>query len=445
MDRDFLNMENEVLDRVAGKITLNQDPQEKKGVIFNHFLEVYNTAKGKNILKKIKGLDIEAFFEKFLSYGPIEEFLNDPQVEDIIINGLSPIFIHKTKYGLVKTEAGFTNNDELNLFIKKLVIFSGRSEIRKINNIELRDVKGRVNIIFSPYGPQITITRAKEIPLSIIELIENGTLSYDLAAHFWIYVEGLAMKPANILISGGPGSGKTTLLNAILSFLPRSERLVIIEDTLELNTDLEENCSRLESDEHLSLEDLVKNSLRMRPDRIIVGEVRGREAKDMMTAMNIGKYCIGTIHASTARETIIRLQNEPMNVPEALVSLIDVLVVMRRFQDEHGIHRVVAEIHETGGMEKKMVLLTCIWSFDFAKKEFVNSGVSGMFRERLSEIKGISPREVIEETNIRAKILRILKDKNIRLMKDVTTFCRAYNDDPEGALKSIGCKRKDLM
>ena len=445
MDRDFINMENEVLDLVAGKITLNQDPQEKKEIIFNYFLEVYNTPRGKSILKKMKGLDMQEFFKKFLSYGPIEGFLSDPEVEDIIINSLSPIFIHKTKSGLVKTDERFKTHDELNLFIKKLVVFSGRSQIRKINNIELRDVKGRVNIIFSPYGAQITITRAKEMPLSIIELIENGTLNYELAANFWLYVEGLGIKPANILISGGPGAGKTTLLNAILSFVPRSERLVVIEDTLELNTDLEENCSRLESDDDLSLEDLVKNSLRMRPDRIIVGEVRGREAKDMMTTMNIGKYCMGTIHASTARETIIRLQNEPMNVPEALVSLIDVMVVMRRYQTDKGIVRVVAELNETSGMEKKMVLLTQIWSYDFGKKEFVNSGVTGMFRDRLAEIKGVSPVEIIDEVSLRTKILKILKEKNIIKMKDVTNFCRAYNENPEEALKSLGCKKKDLL
>lgn len=192
-----------------------------------------------------------------------------------MVNSLNPIFIHVIKKGLVKTDKRFPNLEELNLFINKLIVFSGRQKMGAINNVELQDIEGRVNIVFSPFGPQITITRTKELPLSIIDLIEGNALSCDLAAQLWLYVEGLGIKPANIIISGGPGSGKTTLLNALFSFIPARDRLVLIEDTLELNTKLEENCARLASDECLSMEDLVKNSLRMRPDRIIVGEVRG--------------------------------------------------------------------------------------------------------------------------------------------------------------------------
>lgn len=444
MDKATINMENEVLDCIAGKITLNQDPQERRKIIFDHFLAVYNTAKGKSILKKLKGINIDEFFNQFLSYGFIEKFLQDPEIEDIIINSLNPVFVHKTKVGLVKTEERFSNHNELSLFIKKLIVFSGRKTIKKINNIELKDIKGRINIIFSPYGPQITITRAKENPLSIIDLIDSQTLTYELAAALWLYVEGMSMKPANILISGGPGSGKTTILNALLSFIPAFERLVVIEDTLELNTDLEENCSRLESDDDLSLEDLVKNSLRMRPDRIIVGEVRGREAKDMMTAVSIGKYCLGTIHASTARETIMRLQNEPMNVPEQLVSLIDVILVMRKFQAAGEIRRVIAEVDETGGMELKKVLLTPRWSYEFFKNEFVDSQVSGMFRDRLAGMKGISPKDVINEVSLRTKLLKTLKEKNLVQIKDVTDFCRSYNRNPKEAISSLGYNKSNI-
>ena len=152
-------------------------------------------------------------------------------------------------------------------------------DIPEIMNLELPDNGGRVNIVQSPFGPQLTITRAKAHPLSIIDLIDKNALSYELAAQLWIYAEGLSVKPANIIIAGGPGAGKTTMLNAVLSFIPPGERLVVIEDTLELNTSVLHECSRLESNENVNLQDLVKNSLRMRPDRIVYRGGQGRRGQ----------------------------------------------------------------------------------------------------------------------------------------------------------------------
>jgi len=362
-----------------------------------------------------------------------------------MVNHLSPIYIRKTKTGISKTDKGFSSREELDLFIRKLIIFSGRKTTRKINNVELAEIKGRANIAYSPFGPQITITRAKEKPLSIIELIKSGTLTPQLAAQLWLYAEGLGVKPANIIISGGPGTGKTTLLNALFSFIPENERIVVIEDTLELNTSSEENCSRLESDEETTLADLVKNSLRMRPDRIIVGEVRGKEAEDLMTAMNIGKYCMGTLHASTARETIMRLENEPMNVPEILVNLVDVFVIMRRYNINGRIQRVVGELVETAGMERKMVLLSSLWSYDLAKGKFLESSVSSIYRDRLVQISGKSAKEIIEEVKARANFITILSQKDITDIKDVTRICRKFVTDRQAIISELGLKKEDLL
>jgi flagellar protein FlaI len=445
MEKERISVENEILDKLAGKILLLQDPESKREVIFQVFLEVYNTPRYHKFIRKSKSLVVEDFFNEFLSYGVIEDFLDDPDVEDIMINYLSPVYIHKTHEGMVKTDKRFSSREELELFIKKLIIFSGRKTIKKINNVELSDIKGRVNIVYSPFGPQITITRAKEKPLSIIELIKNGTLNPELAAQFWLYVEGMSVKPANIIIAGGPGSGKTTLLNALFSFIPSNDRIVVIEDTLELNTDLEDNCSRLESDEEINLADLVKNSLRMRPDRVIVGEVRGREAQDLMTAMNIGKYCMGTLHASTAREAILRLENEPMNVPVVLVNLVDVFIIMRRRNVDGKIKRVVGELVETAGIEEKMVLLSSLWSCELSTLEFRESTVGSVYRDRLAQISGRTPKEIISELQARTKIINVLIEKGINDIKYVTNFCRRYAINPLAAIEKLGLKKESLF
>jgi len=308
-------------------------------------------------------------------------------------------------------------------------------------NKKVLDAKGRANIIYSPFGPQITITRAKERPLSIIELIKNGTLNAEIAAQFWLYVEGVGIKPANILIAGGPGGGKTALMNALLSFIPKSERLVVIEDALELNTDLIDNCSRIECDEITSLADLVKNSLRMRPDWVIIGEVRGSEAQDLISAMNIGKHCMGTLHASSGREAIMRLENEPMNVPSVLINLVDVFVIMRRRIVNGKINRVVGELVETSGVERGKVLLSSLWDCDLTKFEFHEQAVSSVYRDKLAHLSGRTPKDIMEELKLRVKIIKILLERNITGYTEVTNIFCDYAVDPDKVLKELGISR----
>jgi len=450
MERDeIIDVQSEVLDRLAGKIYLVQEHSEKKKIVSSVLSEVCGILQKDILLDKVKALNTEKerkeLIEDFLSYGEIEELLCNPEVEDIIINATNYIFVHHSRKGLVKTDKRFKSMGELNLFIKKLIVFSGRAGMKKIGNLELPNIEGRVNIVHSPLGPQVTITKAKSEPLSILNLVEKGTLSYDLAAQLWLYLQGLSVRPANIIISGGPGSGKTTLLNALFSFVPSNERIVVIEDTLELNTELEESCSRLESDEDLTLADLVKNSLRMRPERIVIGEVRGQEARDLMTAVNTGKYCIGTIHASTTREAIIRMQNEPMNVPETLVNLIDVFLIMRKFNLQNRVIRVIEEISETGGLENKTILLSQLWKYSYEKRQLIQTSPSTIYRDRLAQATGLTPREIMDEMKIRSKLLEILHAKNLTTLKEVTDFCRAYNSNPQETLAKLGLEREELL
>jgi len=441
-----LELELKLIDALTGKINLLQPAKDREETVEAALNEIFRRGEFPKLKTKLEKNEARVeFISNFLSYGIITDVLCDINVEDIVINNLKTIYIHHSEKGFIAIDKRFASQHDIDLFIKKLVLFAGKTVSGKIMNLELPHLEGRVNIVYSPFGPQVTITKAKVTPLSIIDLIRVGSMDYEVAAQLWLYLEGMSIRPANIMIAGGPGVGKTTLLNALFSFIPKADRMVVIEDTLELNTFLEDSCSRLESDDDLTLADLVKNSLRMRPERIIVGEVRGVEARDMITACNIGKYCIGTIHALSSREAIIRLQNEPMNIPEMLVNLIDVFIVMKRYHVKDKIIRVVDEVSETSGMEEIKILLSQIFKYDYDSQEIKKLAPSTIFRDRLAKESGLTPKEIMQEHLLRAHLLEQLDKRNMNTLKEVSVFCRAYNKDPDGATASLGLKRSELL
>lgn len=441
----YIKLGNILLEKLKGKLNLKINLEERYSLaelLLHQIIQSEEHACYRPLYEDSQ--QRHEFLKRFFSYDEIEEIIRDPKVEDIAINGVEAIFLHHTQEGLIKTNKSFHDFEYLEFFLKKLIVFSGRTKVNKINDFEMPYNEGRVNVIFSPYGYQITITKMKEKPLTIVELLEKGSLDYSTAGFLWLAIEGMKLRPANLLIVGGPGAGKTTLLNALLSFVPENERVVVIEDTLELNTQGMANFSRLESDENVSLEQLVKNTLRMRPDRLIIGEVRGTEAQDMITAMNIGKYCMGTIHAPNTKEAFVRLCNAPMNIPAPLLNLIDVIVVLRKYSPIRSIQRVVEEISETSILEEKRPLVSVLWKYDYKKKKVMENAPFAVYREKLAEATGKSPAEVVEELEIRKRLLYLLVKKGVSKFADVTAFASLYNLNPQEAMASLGVKMADL-
>lgn len=303
---EFYDFESRVFDILEGKLS---------GVTKDEDKDRYITNVAKTLAPSMSPEDIRRLADDAKSFGIIDKYIHDSLIEDVMVNNTLNIFVYQSGKGSVKTADRIPTREELDMLVRKLKMYATTA----VANMKIFDVHlpngSRANIVDSPIGADLTIRNFRQNALSVIDLINLGELSYNMAGRFWLYVEGLKVRPANLLIGGMPASGKTTLLNAMFSLFRPEQRVVVIEETYELNTETQENTVRLETSPELPMAELVKNALRMRPDLLIIGEVRGEEARDMLTAMNIGKIAMGTIHASTARDVITRLSTPPWTCP----------------------------------------------------------------------------------------------------------------------------------
>ncbi len=373
------------------------------------------------------------------TFGAIDKYLNDDGIEDIMVNNTDNIFVYASEAGEVKLTEKVTSKKELALLISRMKMYNTHSTAnRNIFDVHLPN-GSRANIVETPLGPDITIRNFKNRAFSVIDLVNAGEMSFAMAGRLWLYSEGLSIRPANILLGGMPAAGKTTLLNALFSFFRPEERIAVIEDTYELNTQTQENCVRLETNVNITMEDLVKNTLRMRPDIIIIGEVRGAEAVDMMTAMNIGKVCMSTIHASTTRDIVTRLEHDPMNVSKDIIPLIDALIVVSRIREGNRYRRRITQVSEISGIETQ-VLLSDLYKFDYKTHTGSDILPSITYRDALAQLVGHPPTAIIAEEERRAKALEKLNQLGVRDLAGINEFCKEYYDNPGRALEKIGLK-----
>lgn len=316
--------------------------------------------------------------EDILGYGPIHMFLEDDSITEIMVNAEERIYIERGGK-LEETDARFASRQHLRRVIDRIVAQVGRRIDESSPMVDARLPDGsRVNAIIPPLsvdGPVLTIRVFSKEPFQVDDLIELGTMSQEVADLIRSVVEG----KLNVLVTGGTGTGKTTLLNVLSGFIPSDERIVTIEDAVELQLAqrhvirLESRPPNVEGRGEVKIRELVRNALRMRPDRIVVGEVRGGEALDMLQAMNTGhEGSLSTVHSNSPRDTLSRLETMVLMagidlparaIREQISSAVDLIIHLSRLRD--GSRRIVA-ITEVVGMEGDTITIQDIFRFDYS-------------------------------------------------------------------------------
>lgn len=349
---------------------------------------------------------IQEVSDDVLGYGPIDSLLRDDEVTEIMCNGPDSIYVERSG-GISKSDVRFVDKAHLRRIIDKIVAQIGRriDESSPLCDARLPD-GSRVNAVISPLaleGPFLTIRKFAADPLRIDDLIRFGTLS----VHSARFLQACIVGRLNVIVSGGTGTGKTTTLNVLSGFIPDHERIITVEDAKELQLaqehvlSMETRPPNIEGEGEVTIRDLVKNTLRMRPDRIVVGECRSGEALDMLQAMNTGHDgSLTTLHANNPRDSLARLETLVMMagfdlpvraIREQVSSAVDVIVQLQRLKD--GTRRIT-HITEVVGMEGDVITLQDIFKFDYSagldddgryKGDLKPTGVRPKFTEKLAD------------------------------------------------------------
>lgn len=329
-----------------------------------------------NLPEDIRKQIFHDILDELTGFGPIQPLLDDPDISEVMVNGPKKVFIEKGGR-LTKSPITFDDDDHVLRIIDRIILPLGRRVDADSPAVDARLPDGsRVNAVIRPVsidGPCITIRKFKKDKLSIEQLIKFGSLTPNMGE----FIKACVLAHLNIVISGGTGSGKTTLLNVLSSFIPAEERIITIEDAAELQLQqdhvlrMETKTANVDGKGAVTIRDLVKNALRQRPDRIVVGECRGGEALDMLQAMNTGHDgSLTTLHANTPRDALSRLETmvlmAGMDLPLKVVrqqisSAVDLIIQQSRLKDGS---RKVTAITEVVGMEGETVVLTDIFKFE---------------------------------------------------------------------------------
>ncbi|MBI4856517.1 MAG: CpaF family protein [Acetobacterium woodii] len=395
------DLKNRVHQEVINEINSNKVEKvgKENAIEILRILENVMTVEAENVNRLDRSRITEELLNEIIGYGPLEVLLNDPDISEIMVNGYNRVYIEKS--GKIQlSPVVFKDNQHVMNVIDRIVSSVGRHIDESSPMVDARLQDGsRVNVVIPPLslvGPVITIRKFSKKPITTDQLLAYGSISKKMVS----FLEACVKGKLNIIVSGGTGSGKTTMLNVLSSFIPDNERIITIEDSAELRLlqdhviTLESRPSNLEGRGKISIRELVVNALRMRPDRIIVGEVRSAETIDMLQAMNTGHDgSLTTIHANTPRDSLSRIETmvlmSGMDLPlrairDQTTSAIDIIIQQSRLRD--GTRKVV-NITEVTGLEGDVIVMQDIFNYEMTGQLDSDGKFKGRFKSM-----GIKPR-----------------------------------------------------
>jgi len=383
-----------------------------------------------------------------VGFGRIDPLMRDPNIEDISCDGVNrPVYVWHRNYESIETNLEFENDEELDNVVVKLVHMSGKhvSSAFPIVDASLPG-QHRLSVCYrrevTPFGTAFTIRKFREDPYSIIDLINLGTFSEEMAAYFWLCLENRA----SIMVLGGTAAGKTTGLNALVCLIKPGSKIITIEETAELNLPQENWVSLIARQSYglggssvgeVTLFDLVKTSMRHRPDILIVGEVRGQEAYVLFQALATGHGGMCTMHAENLDSAIKRLTQKPMDIASAYIPLMNIVLSIQRVHlvkgSEKKAYRRVMNVNEIADYED----YRCTFKWHPTKDSYLPSFDKSLMLSAISERVGATKKELLAEINRRKDVLHWMRERNIRSYKDVAAIIAEYYARPKQIYEKV--------
>jgi flagellar protein FlaI len=436
--------------------TFDETTHKDKEEYLRKSIDALLSARGINLVPVSRDRIAYYVIRDFIGFGKLDVLMRDPQIEDVSNDGVRiPIYVFHRKYGSIKSTLMFGDDNEVDSFVINMAQRSGKhiSVAEPLLDATLPDgsrLQATLAREVTTRGSSFTIRRFRDNPFTPPDMLRFRTLETSMLAYLWLAIE----HGESMLICGGTASGKTTTLNALLLFIPPQHKIITIEDTREINIPHENWIAGLtragfgargsdgKAAGEIDMFELLRAALRQRPQYLMVGEVRGKEAQTLFQAMATGHTVYGTMHADSVKAMVHRLENPPIELPRILLSSLNIVLLQGQVRVGKGMSRRVKGIIEIVGIEPETneLITNTVFRWNQSDDTFVYNGHSFLY-EKISNMQGLTSEQMKEEVKRREEILEWMRKTNVRNFIDVSKIISAYYKNPEETIKNV---RKEL-